>query len=147
MVLFTAMFYFEQYWEVHLWLLIYLFVHNKHVWVYCKSFIVFVNIWLHLYHYKEKYGKTFAVTFDTLFYCFIFIFFAGIINFTTVKMLCLTYIVIKNLFLLLHIYWFLDSFIFLQDADIDYSANSELKKLQFFGAGPKAAVPGSKGLN
>lgn len=24
---------------------------------------------------------------------------------------------------------------------IDYSANSELKKLQFFGAGPKAAVP------
>lgn len=25
--------------------------------------------------------------------------------------------------------------------DIDYSVNSELKKLQFFGAGPKAAVP------
>ena len=28
-----------------------------------------------------------------------------------------------------------------QTPDIDYSANSELKKLQFFGAGPKAAVP------
>lgn len=25
--------------------------------------------------------------------------------------------------------------------DIDYNVNSELKKLQFFGAGPKAAVP------
>lgn len=25
--------------------------------------------------------------------------------------------------------------------DIDYSMNSELKKLQYFGAGPKAAVP------
>ena len=34
---------------------------------------------------------------------------------------------------------------FFQEEDIDYSANSELKKLQFFGAGPKAAVPGSKG--
>ncbi|XP_013066570.2 lysine-specific demethylase 5A-like isoform X1 [Biomphalaria glabrata] len=31
-----------------------------------------------------------------------------------------------------------------KDPDIDYSKNSELKKLQFFGAGPKAAVPGSK---
>ncbi|XP_012946958.1 lysine-specific demethylase 5A isoform X2 [Aplysia californica] len=31
-----------------------------------------------------------------------------------------------------------------KDPDIDYSANSELRKLQFFGAGPKAAVPGSK---
>ena len=28
-----------------------------------------------------------------------------------------------------------------QDPTIDYSANSELRKLQFFGAGPKAAVP------
>ncbi|GFN77384.1 lysine-specific demethylase 5a [Plakobranchus ocellatus] len=32
----------------------------------------------------------------------------------------------------------------LKDPDIDYNTNSELKKLQFFGAGPKAAVPGSK---
>ncbi|GFR98729.1 lysine-specific demethylase 5A [Elysia marginata] len=31
-----------------------------------------------------------------------------------------------------------------ENPDIDYSSNSELKKLQFFGAGPKAAVPGSK---
>lgn len=32
--------------------------------------------------------------------------------------------------------------LFLQDKmDIDYNVNSELKKLQFFGAGPKAAVP------
>ncbi|XP_059161364.1 lysine-specific demethylase 5A-like isoform X2 [Physella acuta] len=31
-----------------------------------------------------------------------------------------------------------------KDPDIDYSKNSELKKLQFYGAGPKAAVPGSK---
>lgn len=28
-----------------------------------------------------------------------------------------------------------------QEPVIDYSANSELRKLQFFGAGPKAAVP------
>ena len=28
-----------------------------------------------------------------------------------------------------------------QASDIDYMANSELRKLQFFGAGPKAAVP------
>lgn len=33
------------------------------------------------------------------------------------------------------------SLICFQDPTIDYSANSELKKLQFFGAGPKAAVP------
>lgn len=31
-----------------------------------------------------------------------------------------------------------------ESLDIDYSSNSELKKLQYFGAGPKAAVPGSK---
>ncbi|BFZ10485.1 hypothetical protein BsWGS_13524 [Bradybaena similaris] len=31
-----------------------------------------------------------------------------------------------------------------KESDIDYSKNSELRKLQFYGAGPKAAVPGSK---
>ncbi|XP_064606539.1 lysine-specific demethylase 5A-like isoform X1 [Liolophura sinensis] len=30
---------------------------------------------------------------------------------------------------------------FKEDPEVDYSANSELKKLQFYGAGPKAAVP------
>lgn len=35
------------------------------------------------------------------------------------------------------------TFIYLfQEVDIDYNVNSELKKLQFYGAGPKAAVPG-----
>ncbi|XP_052059486.1 lysine-specific demethylase 5A-like isoform X1 [Mytilus californianus] len=29
-----------------------------------------------------------------------------------------------------------------EELDIDYNVNSELKKLQFYGAGPKAAVPG-----
>ena len=34
----------------------------------------------------------------------------------------------------------------LQEPDIDYSANNELRKLQFYGAGPKMAVPsGGKG--
>ena len=33
-----------------------------------------------------------------------------------------------------------------QELDIDYNVNSELKKLQFYGAGPKAAVPGQGGI-
>lgn len=31
-----------------------------------------------------------------------------------------------------------------EELDIDYNVNSELKKLQFYGAGPKAAVPGQE---
>ena len=30
---------------------------------------------------------------------------------------------------------------YLQEAEIDYSTNNELRKLQFFGAGPKMAIP------
>ncbi len=35
---------------------------------------------------------------------------------------------------------------YLKEPSIDYSKNNELRKLQFFGAGPKAAIPDASTL-